>query len=397
MKVGRIFNVLRRVDGKNVNARLLGQVVNGELVIWWERLKAYLDAFCAISIATHAKVICAVGKDLIAKRMIKLSGKRSLINGPASESVADSENYEKIEAPGIAVPARESEADKNIFIVLKANFIAYKRAAVNYIINIYTSRLSTLISSVGAVARGTKAIKIVRKSGLLAAGGRLSSALKKITIKRKADFKAVTGRLLSTLKKTALKNTAALISGEAPPGTEAKKAVFLETKREATTGTGAETEAKKKLFITVRAAFIAYNRAAAIYLHNIFTSRLSGLITGAGAIAESRRTLQQGQTSEAGAADSENVTSRSGFTVESEAEVGHALPEDINASDTVLAAVLSRADHAPAETLEITAEEKADCGAEFAYWIYPEETADGGLIIRQVYFAKEIDDGLEVK
>lgn len=351
-----------------------------------------------IAIKRKAKAICVPAEELEADNDIYIDTDVSVIPAPGSEAETESLVYENIKAPGINAPANETEAKKNIFLSVKADFIAYKRAAVTYVINIFTGRISTLKSSAGAVARRIKAVNLTRKTGLLSANiVNLLFDWEKILIERKAVLKSAAGRLVSAFRKTSPKNTAPLITGEAPPGTEAKKAVFLETKRGATAGTGTETEAKKNVFISVRAAFIAYNRAAAIYLHNIFASRLSGLITGAGALAESRRTLQHGKTSGAGAADSENITSRSGFTVESEAEVGHALPEDINASDSAPTAVLSEADHAPAETLEITAEEKTDCGAEFAYWIYPEETADGGLIIRQVYFAEEIDDGVEVE
>ena len=203
--------------------------------------------------------------------------------------------------------------------------------------------------------------------------------------------------MLSALRRITPKKAAPLKSQPAEDIT-ADSAVYAKTKAPGINAPASEAEAKKNLFAVVKADFIAYNRAAVNYIINIFIRRLSTLISGAGAIVKRIAAVKLTRLSKMdGAPAADNFTLNSESDICTEVKVSHTSSEDITASDTVSAAVLSEVDHAPAETFEITAEEKTDCGAEFAYWIYPEETEDGGLIIRQVYFAKEIDDGLEVE
>ena len=379
-KVGKIVNVLRRIGNENVNARLLGQITNGELVIWWERFKVFLNANRSISVLAQSRLVSTIGKLLYSNKSIKFSTKKNLISGPASETAIDSNIYAKPEADAIHSPAIEAETKKNIFVTVKAAFIAYKRAAVVYTIDIFTKRKSALISSVGAVARSTKAVSIFLKSELISASAKvLRSTFKKVQVKRKVHLKSAASRLVSTLKKNALKRTATLITGKTLPGAYAKEDIYLKTKREATTGTSSEVEAEKKLFVSVRAAFIAYNRAAALYLHNIIARLRSGLSTGVGTLAESRRILQQGQISEAGAADSENIVSLSNITAESQTNINHAPPEDINALTAVfngIGAVLGF--FYPPET-----------------WVDP-QFEDGVLYIWQAYTANQKDNIVDI-
>lgn len=187
MIVGRIFNVLRRVSGKDVNARLLGQVVNGELVVWWERLKAYLDAFRAISIATHAKVICAVGKDLIAKRMIKLFGKKEFKSVPATEIEVDRGIYESVEANPESFDATEAKAVKGIKILSSKGLVAYKRAAVFYVYKILICRKAKNIAAKAKLAEYRKSFIIKYKSEAEAASAELSKINRGFIVMSEAD------------------------------------------------------------------------------------------------------------------------------------------------------------------------------------------------------------------
>lgn len=158
----------------------------------------------------------------------------------------------------------------------------------------------------------------------------------------------------------------------------------------------ADAKVDSEITMSVLAGFVAYNRAAVVYICNILIGRVTKAMVAAGAIIKYRKELRLQRTTQMLAADPAIAESRyCRFTADSDAAGCAAPTEGIGAATEAPAGVAATMNHADVVAVNIQGVPRTAAAASLSFWFFPEQVGDA-LTIYGAYSAVQSGDALEI-